>query len=256
MRYIHSLGRCGGTLICKCLGAMQGVALLSEIHPEQADIFFDPLLQARIWHGLIGVDEFDELARRLSFYGKVAEIRERAISRGLVLVVRDWTYRSFCCHFGRNSYRFDVVEKLLPLSPVCRRLSIVRHPMQQWLSLRASGMLPPDRQDHLAAYFLGMRLFAQAAIDTNYLRYEDFVSDPQNGLVLVCEHLDIKYDAEWFHNWKDNFRVTGAKVDIGPITQGPLHTAEIDVQKRIFDNWDYQDTCRILHYNPVEGLSA
>ena len=62
VRVFHSLGKTGGTVVSRCLGCMEKVALLSEIHPDGPAMFaplfgaqpeqsqkWDPLVQAREW---------------------------------------------------------------------------------------------------------------------------------------------------------------------------------------------------------------
>ena len=61
IRILHNMARSGGTLIAQCIGALPGVALLSEIHPDGVR-FIDPLRQAQEWHGLIDAEEAAELA--------------------------------------------------------------------------------------------------------------------------------------------------------------------------------------------------
>ncbi len=47
IRVLHQLARTGGTIISKCLGAMAGVVLLSEINPRGVETY-NPLAQAHI----------------------------------------------------------------------------------------------------------------------------------------------------------------------------------------------------------------
>jgi hypothetical protein len=39
LRMIHNMARSGSTLVCKCLGCMEGVVLLSELHPLATKFF-------------------------------------------------------------------------------------------------------------------------------------------------------------------------------------------------------------------------
>ena len=57
LRIVHNLARTGGTLICRCLGSMKGVAVLSEIHPMAAHLM-NPVAQAREWFGLLSEQDF------------------------------------------------------------------------------------------------------------------------------------------------------------------------------------------------------
>ena len=63
IRLLHHLARSGGTVISRCLGAMDRVVLLSEIHPLGVRMF-DPLYQAHAWHGLLTDDDVANLRHR------------------------------------------------------------------------------------------------------------------------------------------------------------------------------------------------
>ncbi len=57
VRILHQMARAGGTIMCKCLASMNGVVLLSEIHPRAVLLVqhvqpaaaeqFSPVRQAR-----------------------------------------------------------------------------------------------------------------------------------------------------------------------------------------------------------------
>lgn len=51
IRIFHNLGRSGGTLICKCLGCMEHIVLLSEIHPLGTN-YYNPLLARLNYDGI------------------------------------------------------------------------------------------------------------------------------------------------------------------------------------------------------------
>jgi hypothetical protein len=248
LRYLHSIGRCGGTIISRCLGAMRGVLLLSEIHPEQSA--FDPLLQTKNWHGFPSEEEYPELVRRLSFYGKLAYLKEEAEQRGLHLVVRDWAYRDFSFPADRPRYRLATLDALAPLDPEPLRVSIVRHPMQQWLSLFDTKFINKDEANP-ESYFQIARLFAElVASRTKFVKYEDFGADPQNGMVLLCEKLELTLDPEWSRNWRENHRVTGDPTLLDEIVPPKIREPPPGALERFLRNHDYRDACRTLGYDP------
>ena len=258
MRYLHSIGRCGSTIVSRCLGAMQGVILLSEIHPEQSA--YDPLLEAKNWYGFPSEEEYSELVLRLSFYGKLAYLQEEAERRGLHLVVRDWAYLDFRTPSGPPRpgrptatlprYRLAILDVLAPLDPEPLRVSIVRHPMQQWLSILDTKFIYKDEADP-DTYFHASRLFAElVAVRTRFIKYEDFGRDPQNAMVLLCEQLDLPLDPEWSKNWHDNHRVTGDPALLPEIAPPKKRKPPAGVLERCLQNPDYRDACRALGYDP------
>ena len=91
LRILHQMARSGGTVICRCLGSMRDVVLLSEIHPA-GRAYFDPLQQAHEWHGLL--TEQDILRARtgqIDFATAIALIDQRARDSGKILLLRDWS---------------------------------------------------------------------------------------------------------------------------------------------------------------------
>jgi len=58
------MARSGSTLMCKCLGCMEGVALLSEQHPKAWNLF-NPLTQAEAWFQLITPSEFADMKKKV-----------------------------------------------------------------------------------------------------------------------------------------------------------------------------------------------
>lgn len=257
LRYLHSIGRCGSTIVSRCLGCMKNVLLLSEIHPEQSA--FDPLLQAKNWHGFPSESEYPELVRRLSFYGKLAYLKEEAERRGLHLVVRDWAYLDFSQLSGpprpgrpvsnHPRYRLLTLDVLAPLDPEPLRVSIVRHPMQQWLSLLDTKFI--DDTTTPESFFLKARLFAElVASRTKFVKYEDFGADPQAAMTLLCEELALPLDPGWSKNWRENHRVTGDPTLLSAIAAPKVREPPPGSLENFVRNPDYQDTCRVLGYDP------
>ena len=93
LRLIHNLARSGGTLIGRCVGAMAGVALLSEIHPR-GNKHFNPVRQAHEWYGLLTRDDIDwfDSDEPKSYPDAIRRIVTRAEERGDALVIRDWAH--------------------------------------------------------------------------------------------------------------------------------------------------------------------
>jgi len=112
IRMIHHLPRAGGTVICKCLGAMGDVTLLSELSPYDGahaktvlfhrgrapsisllapeaiprggpavTTVYHPLYQACFWFRLVRPHELDALYRELDYPGMVELIHRRASER-------------------------------------------------------------------------------------------------------------------------------------------------------------------------------
>ena len=86
IRLIHNLQRSGGTIISKCLGAQEGVVLLSEIHPKGIEVlrkmnrnydYGDPIFQAQ-WNELFKKEEYEKIKNsNYNFEEKISLIVEK-----------------------------------------------------------------------------------------------------------------------------------------------------------------------------------
>ena len=88
----YSFARSGGTLVNRCLGAIPGNLVLSEVNPHGALVPVE--VQARDWLGLVGPGEFEILAGK-GYGAKIRWLSEAAANQGRHLVVRDWPALNF-----------------------------------------------------------------------------------------------------------------------------------------------------------------
>ena len=103
IRILHQLPRSGGTIINRCLGSMNKVIMLSEIHPQLISLHrpsFHPLVQASEWFGLLRDEDKPLLDARqerltLSYSGIIDLLQRRAIERKSLLVIRDFNHPDF-----------------------------------------------------------------------------------------------------------------------------------------------------------------
>ena len=227
LRILHQAARTGGTIISRALGAMKGVVILSEIHPLGLDVYH-PARQASDWFGLVSDDEarqWQSSSRPLP--AVLADIAARCEERALTPIVRDWSHLDFHgVPFNEPTGRSLLVEALAPSFEV-KRFSTVRHPLDQWLSMNRQEVL---RGRMTPVQFLeGADAFARQAVETGFVRFEDFTQDPDRALGAICDGLGLDYDAGWSDAWHDNVQVTG---DVHPGRAGdrirPLPRQAID----------------------------
>ncbi|HYD64522.1 hypothetical protein [Azospirillum sp.] len=208
IRVIHQLARTGGTLLNRCLGAMNGVLVLSEIHPLRHVV--DPLEQSRDWFGLDGVtvDLPPGTPPDQAFALTVEAIAGRAQSLGKAVVVRDWTHLDFIGvpFVFSPSYRLSTAAALAERFRV-RNACVVRHPIDQYLSSR----LRPGMAPHLKVgmFLTGYRRFAEQCIAVGFLRYEDIVAAPERRIAEICRRLDLPFDPSFLDHWHAYDKVTG-----------------------------------------------
>jgi hypothetical protein len=117
---------------------MKRVILLSEIHPLGTDRF-NPIQQASRWHSLLTPED---LTLRLSFIDAIALIDRRCEERDAVLLIRDWSHLDFTAvpFLQQPSYRLTTAEMLSDRFEIIHTAT-VRHPIDQWLSLRDLALI-------------------------------------------------------------------------------------------------------------------
>ena len=180
LRLVHHMARSGGTLFSRCLGCMSGVLLLSEIHPL-GTAQFNPLVQAQRWYGLLSSQDLAELRARgrIAFVDAIDLIHRRADEAGQRLVIRDWSHLDFTgVPFVANpAYRLLTAEALASRFEL-RQVCTVRHPLDQWLSLRQLAVVHGKLT--LEAFLAGYRRFAEQAQDDRLLPLRGFRSRPEH----------------------------------------------------------------------------
>lgn len=252
-RLIHNMPRAGGTVVGRCIGAMRGVALLSEIHPL-GRARFDPIAQAERWYGL-PVGE----GRGAEFADAVALIEARARERGLTLVIRDWNHMDFIgLPYAEGpsatglAGKMELAEMLAGRFEL-RRIALTRHPLDEtesfYRTITNAQNVPID------AVLMGFRLFAEAAAGIETVKYEDFARDPDAALQTICAALDIKFDATYRERWGDYDAITGdvtgsrgGRDVIHPVERKPVPP---QINDYLQANEDYRRTCELLGYDPA-----
>lgn len=250
-RLLHHLARSGGTIICRCLATMRGVTLLSEINPRGVDVatVFDPLFQAEYWFKLLSPEQADHIrSLNLPFAEQIRLLTGAATAKGNKLVIRDWTHVDFApWPVADPPYSLSLHDALAPLGNVLS-FSTVRHPIAQW---RSWQKYQPGSIE-CADFMLGCRRFAEQAVRTGFIRYEDFLADGGQAIGKICDALDLQHDPGFWNRWYFYYSICGdvgsfhSRFEIGGNTSRsiPLN----DDEKHLSENEDYLRTLRILGY--------
>ncbi|NBD19019.1 MAG: O-linked N-acetylglucosamine transferase, SPINDLY family protein [Cyanobacteria bacterium] len=253
LRLLHNLPRCGGTIISKCLATMENNLLLSEIHPRGMDMF-NPLQQAHDWFDLLTTKDFNELAtsKPVSFVDAISRIHQRSEENNCNLIIRDWAHLDF---FGvpwtnNLSYRLDLAETLKTHFDNIQA-AIVRHPVDQWLSLCRLELLQGKLS--LENFLQGYLEFAKIATEIGFIRYEDFTHDPDTQLQALCEKLETPFDPNYKEKWQTYKKITGETASQGEITPQPRRHIEPEVLETIEKNEFYQEAITLLGYSEVNS---
>jgi hypothetical protein len=259
LRLVHHMARSGGTLISRCLGCMSGVLLLSEIHPL-GTAQFNPLVQAQRWYGLLSSQDLAELRARgrIAFVDAIDLIYRRTADAGQRLVIRDWSHLDFTgVPFVANpAYRLLTAEALAGRFEL-RQVCTVRHPLDQWLSLRQLAVVQGKLT--LDLFLAGYRRFAEQARAIGFYRYEDFAAEPSAIMRELCRRLDVRFDRHFTERWSSYAFVTG---DVAgsrgrcAIEPAPRRAAESALLEQLAASPDYRTSLELLGYtHPGEGGS-
>lgn len=251
LRLVHHMARSGGTLISRCLGCMSGVLLLSEIHPL-GTAQFNPLVQAQRWYGLLSSQDLAELRARgrIGFVDAIELIYQRAADAGQRLLIRDWSHLDFTGvpFVDKPSFRFLTADALAGRFAL-RQICTVRHPLDQWLSLR--GLAVVQNKLALDDYLAGYRRFAERAREIGFFRYEEFVADPAAVMKELCRRLDLRFDRRFAERWSSYAFVTG---DVAGSRSGftiqpvPRRAVEPELLDAVHANPDYRASLEMLGY--------
>ena len=264
LRIIHNMARSGSTIICRCLGCMEGVVLLSELHPLAWKLF-NPIDQAQDWFGLFAPGDIGEMKKLkdVSYTQVITLIEQRCRERGETLVLRDWAHLDYTGFpfMDTPEYRPMLYTELVGSFDIVR-ISITRDPVAQWQSLIQLEVM----QDSLNSgafgidqFLAGYRKFADLCIETGFIRYEDFLHNPDSELRKLCEHLQIEFDPDFANKWFDYNTITGYVPDperlphhsskIQPPSSKPV---EPDLKNKFLANSDYRSACELLGYGLLE----
>ena len=260
IRLLHHMARTGGMVISWCLSAMAGVYLLSEIHfltetidprYRRATQRLDPLAQAVAWYGLLTAQDEQRLEAqgKLNFADCIGLLAERVRQAGGTLVLRDWSHLDFTGvpFLSEPSFRLTTAVVLEPKFTVYG-FTTVRHPIDQWRSLSGLGIM--RGAIHEDGFLHGYRRFAEIAAGMGFIRYEDFLADPDAALRTLCAALHLPFDAGYGDRWMTHKRFTGdasSSTEIDPPPQRPVDEA---LRDRFRANQDYQSAVTLLGYEP------
>jgi protein O-GlcNAc transferase len=255
---IHNMARSGGTLISKCLGCMRNVVLLSEMHPSGTKLF-SPLQQAKNWFGLITPDDIAMLRQQgtIKFMDAIILVAQRARDRGDLLVLRDWAHIDYTPNPVKPpGYHPMLYLKLADHFNIIR-LSIARDPITQWLSLIQLPITQEGLESgafDLGHFLFGYRKYAELCAETGFIRYEDFLLEPEKKMRELCDLLRINFDPDFISNWYDyktiSGDVTGSRGG-NEIKSLPMRPIDSRLKEQFLANADYHRAIELLGYEQI-----
>ena len=188
---------------------------------------------------------------RIAFADAIELIYRRAADAGQRLVIRDWSHLDFTgVPFVVNpAYRLLTAEALASRFEL-RQVCTVRHPLDQWLSLRQLAVVHGKLS--LDAYLVGYRRFAEQARAIGFFRYEDFAADPGAVMKELCRRLEVRFDRHFAERWSSYAFVTGDVAGSrggGQIQALPRRAAEPGLLDQLAASPDYRTSLELLGYD-------
>jgi len=256
------MARSGSTLMCKCLGCMQGTALLSEIHPAATQMF-NPLNQAQGWFSLLNKKDIARLenGQSLGFVEAIQLIERRCRQKKLHLVIRDWAHLDFTgLPFIETPSMSPALAETLQNHFSLIRVAMVRHPMDQWLSLSRLELMQESIKSgklSVQSFMAGYEAFARESAGIGFVRYEDFTHHPQKSMQALCNMLELRFDPAFLERWAEYKTITG---DIQSTRGGneitPLQRRSFDtsLMQQFEKEYSYHNSLALLGY-AEEGQS-
>jgi hypothetical protein len=190
IRTVHHFACTGGTLMCKYLAATPNTRLLSEVDPLSplSKPYFSPTdLIKQYRHSIRPVQ--DSVLWDV-FLAGLAKIYEQATYQGERLVLRDHTHSHFCT--GAEIADRDTLRIVLAENFSVKSVVMVRHPLDSFLSLKVNNWVhftPSTIEDYAQRYLA----FLDAYEGVPIVKYEDFVTDTEGTLQILCDLLDLAY---------------------------------------------------------------
>ena len=209
IRVIHHLACSGGTLISKCISALPGTFLLSEVHPNTtihlgaATPRFCPS-DTTILARYANIPNIETLAKNI-FRSNVDIINEHLNSLGGILVLREHSHSDYC--IGKHVPPRSTLISLLEEKYEVLSLVTVRNPIDCYLSMRQNGWLhfePSTFDEYCKRYMSFLKQFSSE----NIVKYEDFINEPDTQLAKMAHILQLPY-TDTFKETFSIFKVTG-----------------------------------------------
>jgi hypothetical protein len=204
----YSFARSGGTLVNRCLGAVKGNLVLSEVNPHGALVPVE--VQARDWLGLVSPHEFDALAEQ-GYGAKIRRLAELAAARRECLIIRDWTTLNFLrgLHFEYSDPSF-LLEQEIYLAHhglAAREAVIARRAAAVYESITRT--FDHFRELRVQDFGTAYAAYAQAVAGRPVFQFERFCADPPRELRRLCEVIGAAYADSFLSDFSTFDRCTG-----------------------------------------------
>jgi hypothetical protein len=234
---------------------MEDTILLSEIHPLGFHLprpDWNPLAQAYYWHNLITREDIN--TKQYDFVGAIHLIERTCTEQSKQLILRDWAFLDFIS-LPDPSYRFMLNETLSHAFEIID-FGLVRHPVHQWISKQKISDF-----DHITldVFLKGYFEYAKKITVCGFIRFEDFLKEPEKQMRIICEKLQLKFDRDFITKWANYNKITGdfhkesrglGLHKIAPLPQLPI---ENELIQQFHQNNYCQEALHLLNYADLYG---
>lgn len=265
----HALARSGATIISRHLGAMAGVALYSEIHPqgpahalklmsEPKHFAFNIRVQAGVWFKLYQDTEAPDVFRQAgqdNDRNALIEVIERTRAGNLYPILRDWAHIDFIGPpFAAPSNRPTLLD-IIQNDYTVHRAALVRHPMANFLSITMTKMLVGyfDSADGFLCFMRGYHHYLDAMPADRLIRYEDFLKDKTATIKHLADLTGAPFDPDFAAKAENYLNLTG---DRAATSKDPVRKQVRQIDPGFWDaaqnNSLYRGLLDRLGYDPAE----
>ena len=250
VRVVRQLACAGGTIFGRALQAQPNVVVLSEVDPfasraPSRSAAFAPTDLVHLAETATG--EVDDTVREAVFSASLRALHGAYARRGARLIVRAHSHTRYC-KAREWSSRPGVTELVARDLPV-RTLTLVRHPLDSWISLNANNWVhfEPGTLEEYARRYL---TFLDQPHAGRVVRYENIAADPDAWMGQVCERLELSFNPHW-QDHLAAIRLSGASGRAGgafkPRERLPVPD---DIAHAAASSPAYERLCAQLGYNP------
>ena len=197
MRTIHHFACSGGTVISKCIQAMQSTVVISEIHPLHVRYAFNPFDPVQLFVSQTQLATNSKLKMDI-FKSRIKQCAEISQYTNTSLVLRDHTHSDYflvktCDEIKTKSSLLDAISSTYNV----RSLVTIRNPLESYLSLKGNkwDLNVPSFSDYCDR--LHMMIKHYKTLDIHIKRYEDFCSTPSKFLKHTCEILELEFNPKF-----------------------------------------------------------
>jgi hypothetical protein len=169
-------------------------------------------------------------------------------------VLRDWAYFDFVGipFINSPSHKLLLAEMLADDFEVVR-LALVRHPIDQWLSMIKT--FPVLESVPVELYLAGYWEYSQQIQSCGFVRYEDFTGDPVGQMEVICSRFQLEFDRDFMARWQEYDKITGDTdrtisrgAGLNKIVSLPRRPCEDSLLKRFRSNKIYGKALELLGY--------